>query len=262
MSALLGLQKVDLFKGLDSYTLREIAAPVQVDALQAQPGRDPPRWCRPRRVLRDRRAGARHGASRARPPHHLPRARGGRGIRRAFGDRRPRALRRRIGAARNAAGLDVARGIPRRPCQPRVGARAPAAPADRLGARARRPPARARRAAGAAPHLGRAAAPGARCRHQREPRAARSRADAQRHRQPGGHLARADHARALAPGARGTARARRPRPGAARRRRPGAARGRCAAGSRGWCRLRQCTSRVPSTASRRRGSAAPSWWPR
>ena len=26
MSALLGLQKVDLFKGLDSYTLREIAA--------------------------------------------------------------------------------------------------------------------------------------------------------------------------------------------------------------------------------------------
>ena len=36
MSALLGLQRVDLFKGLDSYTLREIAADVDDAAQRAR----------------------------------------------------------------------------------------------------------------------------------------------------------------------------------------------------------------------------------
>ena len=138
MSALLGLQKVDLFKGLDSYSLREIAAQCK--------------WTRCKRnqyVIRrdgtDRdvyfviagqvRVAAR---GRARPAHHLPRPPGGRGVRRALGDRRPRALRRRGRAARIAARLDVAGSVPRHPRQPRLGARAPAAPPDRLGARARR----------------------------------------------------------------------------------------------------------------------------
>ena len=80
MSALLGLQKVDLFKGLDSYTLREIAAQCK--------------WTRCKRnqvvIHRDGmdrdvyfviagqvRVTAR---SRSRPAHHPSRARRGRGV--------------------------------------------------------------------------------------------------------------------------------------------------------------------------------------
>ena len=178
VSALVGLQKVDLFKGLDSYSLREIATQckwIRCKRDQVVIRRD---GHRSRRLFRDRRRGARGRDGGARPAHHLPRHPGGRGIRRAFGDRRARALRRRGRGARIAARLDLAGSVPRDPRQPCLGARAPAAAPHRIGARARRPAARARRAAGAAPPLGRAAAPRPRRRDRRQPRAPRPRAHA------------------------------------------------------------------------------------
>ena len=238
MSALLGLQKVDLFKGLDSYTLREIAAQCKwarckrnqvvihhdgadrdVYFVIAGQVRVTAQAGRGRRIIfRELAAGevfGEHSAidGRARFADALalretllasmsPEA--FRAILANHASVRERLLRRLTGSVRELAGRLLELGA--QPVQRRTWV-------ELLRLARRR-------------------------RHRREPRAARSGADAQRYRQPGGHLARADHARAVAPGARGTARARRPRPGAARRRRAGAARGRCAPGSRGCCRLR------------------------
>ena len=223
VSALVGLQKVDLFKGLDSYSLREIATQckwIRCKRDQVVIRRD---GHRSRRLFRDRRRGARGRGGGARPAHHLPRHPGGRGIRRAFGDRRARALRRRGRGARIAARLDLAGSVPRDPRQPCLGARAPAAAPHRIGARARRPAARARRAASAAPPLGRAAASRPRRRDRRQPRPPRPRAYDERHREPRGHLARAGVARAFQPDPAGDPGARRPHPGACRRGCPRAA---------------------------------------
>ena len=216
---------------------------------------------RPGRLLRDRRPGAGDRRSRARTAHHLPRPRRRRGVRRAFRDRRPRALADVV-ALREALLASMSPEAFR------------AILANHASVRERL----LRRLTGSVRELtDRLLELGAQPVQRRtwiellrlarlagvddSRRAGRARADAQRHRQPGRHFARAGHARAVAPGARRPARARGPRAAAARRRRARAAGGRRAAGSGSRCRsgVAGATCSHGITSPRRR---APSWSPR